>query len=94
VISSNVLLGACHCGRLGVKFETSLSAVSFNPRACDCPFCRKHGASYISDPAGRLTISVTDRSCLREYRQGSESARFLLCGNCGVVVAVAYDDGT
>jgi hypothetical protein len=27
-----------------------------------------------------------------EYRQGSQSARFLVCRHCGVLVAVVFDD--
>jgi hypothetical protein len=60
------------------------------PRACDCSFCRKHGAVYVSDPAGRLSVSAHEGS-LRKYRQGSGIADFLLCGQCGVLVAVIFE---
>jgi hypothetical protein len=81
--------GSCHCGRLRIAFSTDRDPADFMPRACDCSFCRKHGAAYVSDPAGRLSISAREDS-LRKYRQGSDTADFLLCGRCGVLVAVTF----
>ncbi|HYH43212.1 MAG TPA: hypothetical protein VD867_14655 [Burkholderiales bacterium] len=50
----------------------------------------KHGASYISDPQGSLTIEAA-QDVISEYRQGSASARFLICRSCGVLTAVVFD---
>jgi hypothetical protein len=85
-----VFHGGCHCGQLAVEFSTSQDPAAINPRACDCSFCSKHGASYISDPAGKLSVSVNSAGSLREYQQGTNTARFLLCNQCGVLVAVIY----
>ena len=82
--------GSCHCGRLRIEFSTGQDPADFTPRACDCSFCRKHGAAYVSDPAGRLSISVRE-GAMRKYRQGSGTADFLLCGQCGVLVAVTFE---
>lgn len=62
----------------------------YSPRACDCDFCVKHGASYLSDPKGSLVIDVNDGRLLRRYRLGSGTAEMLLCGNCGVLVGGIY----
>lgn len=85
------LQGSCHCGRLRLEFTTEQEPASIVPRACDCAFCQKHGAAYISDPAGQLSVSESDSDALREYRQGSNTARFLVCGHCGVLVAVVFE---
>ena len=82
--------GSCHCGRLRLVFSTARHPLDFTPRACDCSFCRKHGAAYVSDPAGQLSVSVRE-DALRKYRQGSDTADFLLCGKCGVLVAVIFE---
>jgi len=82
--------GGCHCDQLRVEFSTGLDPASFTPRACDCSFCRKHGAAYISDPAGRLSVSFR-QGALSRYRQGSNMADFLICSQCGVLVAVAFE---
>ena len=79
--------GACHCGNVRLQFCTAVPIPDLTPRACDCSFCRKHGAAWISDPAGSLRIHATKQS-LRSYTQGSNTARFLLCEACGVLVAV------
>jgi hypothetical protein len=84
------LRGGCHCSQLRVDFTTGQDPAHFTPRACDCTFCRKHGAAYISDPAGQLTVTV-GQGALRRYRQGSNTAEFLLCGQCGVLVAVTFE---
>ena len=84
--------GGCHCAKVRVEFETYKPLASFHPRACDCTFCCKHGATWISDAEGRLSISESETGALRDYRQGSEAARFLLCGHCGVCVAVVFEE--
>ncbi|MBI4968810.1 MAG: aldehyde-activating protein [Rhodospirillales bacterium] len=90
-MSPATLRGGCHCGNITVAFETAIRPQELSPRACDCSFCRKHGAAYVSDPEGGLAITVGDRAQLNEYRQGSQSARFLICRACGVMVAVLFE---
>lgn len=86
-----LLRGGCHCGNLTLSLATAQETGTIHPRACDCAFCVKHGAGWLSDPAGLLSIDVRDRALLSEYRQGSGSARFLLCRDCGVLVAVLHE---
>lgn len=84
--------GGCHCGNIRVDLKISHSPDTYNPRTCDCDFCQKHGASYLSDPEGSLHIHVKSTQLLGKYRQGSGTAHCLLCTNCGVLVGVAYQD--
>jgi hypothetical protein len=60
---------------------------SLSPRACDCDFCTRHRAAWVSDPQGHLGIRGNG-AMLQRFRQGSDQAEFLLCRNCGVLVAV------
>lgn len=83
--------GGCHCGQLRLAFSTALDPASLTPRACDCSFCQKHAAAYVSDPAGQLSIIMRSADALRRYRQGSHTAEFLLCAGCGVLVAVVFE---
>src|SRR5690606_15291893 len=62
------------------------------PRACDCDFCRKHGASYVSDPHGALRIEVENSRLFGRYRQGNGIAECLLCSRCGVLVGAIYQE--
>lgn len=87
------LRGGCHCGTIRVELELPRAPAAYTPRACDCSFCRKHGAAYVSDPAGRLHIVVRDQTALGRYRQGNGLAEFLFCKTCGVLVGVAYAEG-
>jgi hypothetical protein len=82
--------GGCHCGNIRVELELPRGAGTYHPRACDCDFCRKHRAAYVSDPEGSLLIEIRDeRECAR-YAQGSRQAQLLLCRRCGVLVAPLY----
>lgn len=87
------LEGRCHCGAITLDFSTTRRPADTAPRACDCSFCRAHGAAWVSDPAAQLIIEAHLPERLCRYRQGSESAQFLLCRDCGVLVAVMFDDG-
>lgn len=84
--------GGCHCGNIAFEMTLAQPSGAYGPRACDCDFCRAHGASYVSDPHGKLGIRVRDRANLGRYRQGSGIAECLVCRNCGVLVAIAYEE--
>jgi hypothetical protein len=90
---ASALKGGCHCGKIRIELVTSIRPEEFHPRACDCSFCTKHGAAYVSDPGGRLSITVGAPDALAEYRQGSGTARMLLCRGCGVMIAAVFEEG-
>ena len=60
--------GHCHCGNLEVIFRTEKDASALGVRACQCGFCRRHGARTVTDPDGSATIRVHDVRCLTRYR--------------------------
>ncbi len=86
--------GRCHCGNLTVTFETARPAGSIQLRTCGCTFCRRHGATWTTDPAGALEIRVADPALLSRYQFALRTSEFLLCRRCGVHVgAVCEIDG-
>jgi len=86
--------GGCHCGNIGVSVELSFAPGTCQPRSCDCEFCRKHGAAWVSDPRGSLQIRIADAHLAARYRQGDGIAEMLLCRRCGVLVAALYPAAT
>jgi len=86
------LQGSCHCGNLSVVVELSRDPADYTPRACDCDFCRKHGAAYLSDPLGSLSIHCRSDTDSLRYRQGSGTVEFLLCRGCGVLISALWED--
>jgi hypothetical protein len=80
------LAGHCHCGAIRVEFEPGAPVADLPLRACQCGFCRRHGARTTSDPASRLHIEATPGSLTR-YRFGRRATDALICGECGVYVA-------
>ena len=86
--------GGCHCGNIGVEVQLAAPPRTYRPRACDCDFCRKHGAAYVSDSKGQLAVRIKDERERSTYRQGSGQAEFLLCRNCGVLVGAFLRTGS
>lgn len=85
--------GGCHCGAADVVFETEAAPDTLVLRACQCSFCRRHGARTVTDPGGHLRISWCNPAAAVHYRFGLRTADFLLCGHCGVYIAAVIADG-
>lgn len=79
--------GRCHCGAVGFTLRTSHEPAQWAVRACQCGFCRSHGARTTADPNGSVTFRITDPSKLNRYRFGTRSTDFLVCSECGTYVA-------
>jgi hypothetical protein len=90
----HALRGSCHCGNVEFTLFTAKSADELVPRRCSCTMCRRHGASYISDPDARLELHYRDPSLLSIYRLGHGTAQWIICARCGVLTAVLceFDD--
>lgn len=80
----------CHCGNITAQVGLSKPLSEFEPRACDCDFCAKHGAAYITEAQGSLDIRIVDSDQAMSYQHGSGLADFLVCRKCGVLMAVTY----
>jgi hypothetical protein len=85
------LTGYCFCGNLQLSFETGFAPADLPVRACQCSFCRAHGTVSVSDPNGRVTISVAEPAALRRYRFGLGITDFLICIRCGVYMAAVME---
>ena len=83
--------GGCHCGALRLTFETSRAPAEIQRRACQCSFCRAHGAVTMSDPDGVMRIDAKADALVR-YRFGLKTADFLICSRCGIYVGAVYED--
>jgi hypothetical protein len=84
--------GGCHCGAVAISFESALAPAETEVRACLCSFCRRHGSRAVSDPAGRLTVTVKQPELVQRYRFGLATADYYLCGRCGVYVAAVLEE--
>jgi hypothetical protein len=84
----NELKGNCHCGNIEFSLFTEQQEHNLIPRRCSCSMCRRHGASYISDPSARLHLRYKDSSSLSLYRFGHGTAQWVICSRCGVLTAV------
>lgn len=85
------LQGECHCGNITFKLRTAKRAEEFVPRECSCTLCRKHRASWISDPNGEAHVQYEDESLVSSYRFGHRTADFIVCARCGVLMAATCE---
>jgi hypothetical protein len=83
---SRRLHGQCHCGAVRVEIE-GVPADDLPLRACQCGFCRRHGAISTSHPDA--TIRFAGR--LIHYRFGQRRSDFLICAACGCYVGAATE---
>lgn len=84
-------LAACHCEALTARYRTALAPADWSVRACQCSFCRCHGAITTSDPSGSLAFRCEDPMRVSRYRFGGRTADYLVCRECGVYLGVQMD---
>jgi hypothetical protein len=83
--------GSCHCGAVRVSVQLSRAPEAIELRACQCSFCRRHGARTFADPAGSAVIESETETAIHRYRFGVRTADFLLCAHCGVYIVAVID---
>ena len=84
----NALRGSCHCGNVEFTLLTQQSEQSLVPRRCGCTMCRRHGATWVSDPEARLELSCRDPERVGVYQFGQRTSHWIVCARCGVLTAV------
>ena len=87
------ITGGCHCGNVSFVFEASAPLDRLGLRACQCSFCRAHGARTTSDPEGTFALAVRDDGKLQRYRFGLNTADFLICRDCGAFIGALMMEG-
>src|SRR5215472_7215529 len=83
--------GRCHCGSIGYSFSTERRPRDWTIRACQCSFCRGHGARTTSDPHGSVEYFLEQPDRLQRYRFGLNLTDFLICNCCGVYVGAVTE---
>ncbi len=83
--------GSCHCGNLTLELESELQPGELPLRACQCTFCRRHGALSTSDPQGSLRLRSAEVDQVQRYRFGLGITDFLICRRCGVYLAAVME---
>jgi|SRR6185437_10545866 len=83
--------GRCHCGSIAYSYSTERLPSDWAIRACQCSFCRAHGARTISDPNGSVEYFVDRAGQLQRYRFGLNITEFLICKACGVYVGAVTE---
>ena len=85
--------GACHCSALEFTYEPRQSPRRWAVHACQCAFCRGHGALLVADPQGTVRFRYVYPDRLRRYRFALRTADFLICRECGMYVGAVMMTG-
>jgi len=86
------LQGSCHCGNISLRVSLPPGSPALVPRCCNCGYCTRQGAAWISHAAGRLEIDIADATAVRCYRQGSNQADLVFCLGCGTLTHVCTEE--
>jgi hypothetical protein len=78
--------GSCHCQAIVYAYHTERDPSTWTVRACQCTFCRAHGALTTSDPQASIEFTAHNIDRLMRYRFGQGVTDFLICNQCGVYV--------
>src|SRR5712692_4498258 len=84
--------GSCHCGAIRVELRSERQPQEQVIGACQCSFCRKHNARTFSDPNAFVTLTAHEPEHLRRYEFGLKTSEQIICGRCGVYVAMTIID--
>ena len=60
----------------------------FNPRSCDCDYCKNSPSAIISDPRMRVDLVGGE---ITINTNGDQLANFYYCDSCGDLLAVGRD---
>lgn len=72
--------GSCHCGRVTFDVEAPRDLVVHE---CNCSICHRVGFLHLIVDAQQFTLR-TGEADLVTYTFGTQTARHLFCGTCGV----------
>lgn len=83
--------GQCHCGATGYDYHCDVPVSDWPVRACQCRFCRDHGAQTTSMPEASIEFVANAPDRFQRYRFGLQTADFLLCCRCGVYLGAVIE---
>lgn len=76
-----MLIGTCHCGRLGWTFDGMPDSVT----ACNCTLCRRYGVLWIYDFEGGLIKTSGASTIYTRKGKANPALEIHFCGDCGCV---------
>lgn len=77
--------GSCNCDQWQVQVIITKPLSDFNPRICDCDYCKNNPSAIISDPNMIINFIGSE---ITINQNGDELANFYYCNDCGDLLAV------
>ncbi len=79
--------GACSCGNITFDWQPVLPLAT--PRACQCDYCQRQQAAYVSETQTGFSVYIRRRDSHRIVTHGTGSAQFHECTSCDMLVFVS-----
>jgi hypothetical protein len=81
--------GSCKCNNIEILWHTVDH--SLVPRVCQCHYCISKNVSYVSKAGTRVEVTIRKENLHHVHQQGTISAKFHECRNCGELVFVSAE---
>ncbi|SAL04907.1 glutathione-dependent formaldehyde-activating protein [Caballeronia arationis] len=78
--NTELLQGACHCGRVRFEVRTALAPAS----RCNCSLCRRKGAPMTPPFAAAELKILSGEDALTLYQFNTRVAKHYFCKHCGI----------
>ncbi len=82
---------SCQCKNIEVDWNTVNSAIV--ARKCGCQYCIEKDADYVSDADSQVSFKINNPQQHKSVQQGTNTADFHECTNCGLVLVTCEIEG-
>ena len=85
--------GGCSCKNIVISLFLDSELSQYTPRACQCSYCKKKNAAYISFPDWKLEVKIKNSVHINKFRFSTRTADFVSCKICDELIYVVSKIG-
>ena len=85
--------GGCSCKNIVISLFLDSELSQHTPRACQCSYCKKKNAAYISFSDWRMEVKIKNSDQINKFRFSTRTADFVSCKICDELIYVVSKIG-
>ena len=85
--------GGCSCKNIVISLSLDSELSQHTPRACQCSYCKKKNAAYISFPDWKMEVRIKNSDQINKFRFSTRTADFVSCKICDELIYVVSKIG-
>ena len=89
----NSYKGGCSCKNIVISLFLDSELSQHIPRACQCSYCKKINAAYISFSNWKLEVRIKNSGHINKFRFSTRTADFVSCKICDELIYVVSKIG-